>query len=79
MNYLDPPHDWDDPRQYLNGLEMARYLAEAPPCPHCHAHGELLPMTGTAWGIEWFHEDDCPDHDDNLPTPGQDGNTRRMP
>jgi len=69
MPDVNPPHDHDDPQGYLNGLEWTGYLATTVLCPHCHATGKPLPMTGNVWGVELFHEPGCPDHDDNVPTP----------
>lgn len=67
MTDVHPPHDYDDPLGHLNGLEMARYLATHTLCPHCHATGKPLPMSGTAWGLDVTHERGCPDA--TLPTP----------
>ena len=69
MTDPQPPHDHDDPQSYLNALEMAVYEATTIRCVHCHATGKMLPMSGAAWGIEVFHEDDCPEHEDNQPPP----------
>ena len=38
-----------------------------PRCQHCTTTGHMLPMTGTAWGLEVFHEQHCPEHEDNQP------------
>lgn len=27
---------------------------------HCRPAPRLRPLRGIAWGIEWFHADDCP-------------------
>lgn len=60
-------HDFDHPHSHLNALEMA-VLAARPPdelrCPHCHVEFRMLPMTGTAWGLEHVHEDGCPENGD---------------
>ena len=72
MTDLYPPHDSDDPLGYLNAFEAALLAHDLPPlpCPHCHdTRKPLLPMSGNGWGVETFHEPDCPDHDDNLPAP----------
>ena len=61
MSDVYPPHDHGHPLSYVNALEMAVHLATTARCPHCDASGSLLPMTGTAWGIEITHEPDCPD------------------
>jgi len=69
MSDVYPPHDFEHPWSYMNALEMAVHLATTSLCPHCEATGEVLPMTGTAWGIDVTHEPGCLDHEDNLPPP----------
>ena len=69
MNDVQPPHDYEDLQGYLNGLEAALLAATAITCHHCRATGKPLAKTGNGWGVEVFHEPDCPDHDYNLPTP----------
>jgi hypothetical protein len=71
---VNPPHDYDDPQGYLNGLETALLASErgALDCshyPHCHITKRVIAMSGPGWGVELFHEPHCPEHDDNLPTP----------
>lgn len=60
-------HDFDHPLNEVHKLEAARLAATMPACPHCHAEHAPLPMTGTAWGVETFHEASCPNHEDNQP------------
>lgn len=64
-------HDHSDPLSYLNAIEAAWLASDShvPRCPHCHVSYRMLPMTGNAWGLEVFHEPDCPEHDDNQPSP----------
>ncbi len=69
MNDVQPPHDYEDPREYLNALEWAAYADMHVLCRHCHATAELLPMVGTAWGLDVTHEPGCPDNYDDLPAP----------
>ena len=61
-------HEFDNPLSQLNALEMA-LLASRPPddlrCPHCEPTHRMLPMTGTAWGLDTSHGPDCPHHDDH--------------
>jgi hypothetical protein len=60
-------HDFDNPLSQLDALEMAWRAADsnAPGCSHgCSVTYRMLPMTGTAWGLEEFHEDGCPINED---------------
>ena len=66
MTEPNPPHDYDDPRQFLNALEWAVYNATTTLCIHCDAKGHLLPMSGTTWGPDITHEDGCPAIEDEL-------------
>ena len=66
---MSPDHDHDHPLSHVGAIEAA-YLAlhrNLPPCPHCHDERRIVPMSGTAWGVETFHEPDCPSHEDNQP------------
>lgn len=54
-------HNIGDPLSRLEAVEAAWLAASMPRCPHCHDRRELIPMTGTAWGVETFHEEGCPD------------------
>lgn len=67
-------HDFDDPQSQLSAIEMAWLAADStvPRCPHCNEERHLLPMPGTAWGVEVFHEPHCPNHEDNQPAAGFD-------
>lgn len=60
-------HDFDSPMSELGKLEAAALAVALPHCPHCHSEHIPVPMSGTAWGVETFHEDDCPQHEDNRP------------
>lgn len=60
-------HDSDSPESELGKLEAVALARSLPKCPHCHSERSLMPMTGTAWGVETFHEDTCPEHEDNRP------------
>jgi hypothetical protein len=64
-------HDHSDPLSYLNAIEAAWLASDShiTRCLHCHVTYRMLPMTGTAWGLEVFHQDHCPEHDDNQPIP----------
>lgn len=56
-------HDFNHPESELNKLEMI-YIAglrSLPECPHCRVEYRVLPMQGTAWGLEHFHEHGCPE------------------
>jgi hypothetical protein len=59
-----PSHDFSDPIQYLNGLEMASHAARNAHCPFCASGFELVPMPGDGWGYSTLHEPDCPDLDE---------------
>lgn len=70
-----PAHDSGDPLSYLNAIEAVWLAADGTitRCPHCRVTHAMLPMSGTGWGVEVFHEDDCPAHEDNLPAEEFDG------
>ena len=63
-------HDFTDPMSELNKLEMiyASVLLKRPgadlACRHCDVELRPLPMYGTAWGLEHFHEAGCPEVDE---------------
>lgn len=60
-------HDIDNPLSHLNAIEMAWRAADsnAPRCPHgCAVTYRMLPMTGTAWGLDETHETTCAIHED---------------
>lgn len=59
-------HHTFGPVSELNAIEMALISAmrQLPECFHCHVSYRMLPMYGDAWGLEHFHEDGCPDKDD---------------
>lgn len=62
-------HDHGNPLSTVSALEAA-FLAlprNLPPCRHCHDRREIVPMEGTSWGVETFHEPSCPEHEDNQP------------
>lgn len=56
-------HDLTDPVSYLNRLEMAYAAVRVPPCPTCGHKVRLIPMHGTAWGLEHEHRPRCPELD----------------
>lgn len=58
-------HDHDNPFSELAKVEMAAASATISRCAHCTEERRLLPMGGTAWGIEHIHEAHCPEHEDN--------------
>lgn len=62
-------HDRDDPMSYLHAMEAVGVAVTMPPCPHCRSSTRPLPMSGNGYGVEIFHEDGCPEHEDNQPTP----------
>lgn len=56
-------HDFDHPESTLNALEVAWLAADSTRtrCPHgCNVTSKVLPMTGTAWGLDETHDDTCP-------------------
>lgn len=60
-------YDFDNPLNELAKIEAARLASTMPKCIHCHAEHSPVPMEGAAWGVETFHEADCPEHEDNQP------------
>lgn len=75
-------HEFDNPLSHLNALEMAWRAADsnAPRCTHgCAVTYRMLPMTGTAMGLEEFHEDWCPVNEDNQPAAEMNGNDYSWP
>lgn len=67
-------HEHGHPDSYLNAIEVSWLAADSKVmlCPHCTATTKMLPMSGTAWGLDVHHEADCPDHEDNQPATGHD-------
>lgn len=62
-------HDVHNPLSRMNATEAA-FLSlkrNMPACQHCDDRRELIPMQGTGWGVQTFHEDACPLHEDNQP------------
>lgn len=72
---LNPRHQADDPVDYLNQLEAALLAARLQDtgCASCVLRCDPVPGTGTGWVVEVFHEAQCPEHDNNLPTPQRPG------
>ena len=62
-------HDFGNPLEYLDAIEVDHLSAAQPPCPHCAADHRLMAGPGTSWLLEVFHQPGCPEHDDNQPTP----------
>jgi hypothetical protein len=62
-------HDFTDPLSQLNAIEMAWLAADSTVshCDHCQVTHRMLPMMGTAWGLDVSHEPHCPEQDDNQP------------
>ena len=63
-DHRDPEglHDWDDTESELKRVEAITLATnpEQPLCRQCYATATLLPMPGTAWGLDVEHQDDCP-------------------
>jgi hypothetical protein len=58
-------HDHGHPLSYLSAMEMLTYAARHMRCQHCRMTIRLLPMHGTAWAIDFDHEDGCPEREDD--------------
>jgi hypothetical protein len=58
-------HDPNNPMSFVNAIEIIGLATKLPPCPHCYRTTKLHPMTDVGWGLELFHEPDCPEHEDN--------------
>jgi hypothetical protein len=59
-------YDFDHPLNTLNRLESALLAADMH-CIWCEAEHTPVPMGGTDWGVETFHQPECPEHEDNQP------------
>ncbi|MFS3127480.1 hypothetical protein ACLM5J_03650 [Nocardioides sp. Bht2] len=59
-------HQFDAPESFLRRNEMLLLGIRMRPafCHHCRPDYRLRPQSGTGWGIEWFHADDCPGVDE---------------
>lgn len=57
-------HDHSNPLTRLAAVEAAA-LASAITCPQCAVETHPIPMGGTGYGVEEFHEPGCPNHEDH--------------
>lgn len=61
--WADEGHDFDAPESGYARTHLALVGHEMRPtvCQHCRPDYRLRPLRGTAWGIEWFHANACPE------------------